>query len=106
MVKVDPNAMSVERVEADSLYADKYFLIEESAHVKVYRKDKELDEFDAEPGDVIVYFWKDDLPHKAALLKNEVLKENILYERARRQKEKEEWAAKKAKLDEEAKDND
>lgn len=105
-VIVNPETMEMDRVISDSLYIDRLYLIEDSCHVKCCRDDADDEEFDAEPGDVIAFFWKDSIPHKTIIVKSEELKDNIEFHRAERQKQKEAWAAKKAEMDKQTSEND
>lgn len=96
MITVDPETMTMDRLSSDGPYVNRIYLVEEDCHLKCCKDSGEYIEADVKAGDVVLYFWNDDLPHRICIVRSDELVENIKFDRKEKQREKEEWAAKKA----------
>lgn len=99
-VMFNPDDQTLKYVTSDRNGIDNVYLIGEKCNVKALGIDKDGKEvektFEAEPGDILVRFWRDDFPNQYILVKSDGWADNIKAYRKAEQKRKEEWAKNKA----------
>lgn len=102
-IVVDPETNFVGKLESEDRYCIRgIYYMEEPMHI-VYRCGERKEELDARKGDIVLVFYSNTY-NKYAIdtIRTKQWAANIRNERDMRQKEKEEWAAKKADCDCEA----
>lgn len=94
-VKFDPEAMTVVKLQNDRDFIRNVFLIDEECDITFpSNNDAPNDQvvMHAKPNDILISFWKEDLPHPCILIKSDEWRENLLGYRKQLQEEKERWA--------------
>jgi len=92
---VDTELNDVFSFPSDREAINRIHLIKEAMHV-VIGNGESKEEFDVEPGDILIRFYEDIFPHRAIVVKNAEWKENLEYYNSEMQRQKEEWAKNKA----------
>lgn len=100
---ITPNASAAIDTELNDVFdlpsdregISRLYLIKEAMYVVIGNGECK-EEFDVEPGDILIKFYEDIFPHKAIVVKSAEWKENLEYYNNEMQRQKEEWAKNKA----------
>lgn len=92
---IDTELNDVFDLPSDREGISRLYLIKEAMHVVIGNGECK-EEFDVEPGDILIKFYEDIFPHKAIVVKSAEWKENLECYDSEMQRRKEEWAKNKA----------
>lgn len=96
-VKFDTDTERVDPIADYPTRVHDVYVVPEDMQITVYDREEKTKVLDAKKGDILVVFYRyDDYPNITILIKSEEWLTNIRTWEADQQRQKEEWAAKKA----------